>query len=333
MIIAKAPHRVSLFGGGTDLPEWYLRHGGAVLGMAIAQYCYVSLRRLPPYSGAYVHRLVYSRTELVNHLSEIDHPAIRGVLQDAGITEGLEVHHFSDVPHRAGLGSSSAFTVALLLALAAHHGRIVSKDDLAREGIRLEREVIGEAGGHQDQVWSSFGGLARIDFDAAGPHHRPLILPPGRATELMRHLLLLFTGSHRIAAEVEARKIKGLSRAEAEMGRIAALVDEGERVLTADGFDPAALGALLDESWRLKRGLTSGVSTSEIDELYATGLRAGAYGGKLLGAGGGGCLLFCVPPDRREGLKAALGLVEIPLRVDWDGAKIVVYEPNGLGSA
>jgi D-glycero-alpha-D-manno-heptose-7-phosphate kinase len=331
MIIVRVPHRVSLVGGGTDFPAWYEDNGGAVIAFAVQQYCYVSLRVLPSFATNYRHRLVYSKIELVNETHEIDHPAIRAVLEDQGVEDGVEIHHAADVPARAGLGSSSAFTVGLLHALAASRGRMISKDDLAREAIRVEQKVMRESVGSQDQCTAAHGGFNRIDFDDQGPHVRPLVLPRGRVENVLRHLLLVFTGVQRVAAEVETRKIADVARHALDYDHLREMVTAVERTLTAPSFDPRELGLLLSESWQVKRSLTGGVSSEKLDDIFAHALDLGALGGKLLGAGGGGCFLLVVAPEQRATVKYGLGLIEIPLAVDHDGSRIVVYAPNGLG--
>ncbi len=333
MIITRTPHRISLAGGGTDFPAWYNEHGGAVVGFALAHYCYVSLRTLPPYHAGYRHRVVWSKIELVNELWEIEHPAIAAVLADQCVEEGLEIHHAGDVPARAGLGSSSTFTVGLLHALSALRGRMASHEELATEAIRIEQQRMHEAVGSQDQCWAAHGSLNRIDFDASGPRVRRLILPQEREHELLDSLMLLYTGTQRIAAEIEARKVATLDQHHTEMMRLREMVDEVEAILTAPMWRVGALGATLEEGWRLKRGLAPGVSSSALDALYTRAKAAGAAGGKMLGAGGGGCYLFAVEPERRAELRAALAeLIEIPLRIDRDGSRVVVYEPNGWNS-
>jgi D-glycero-alpha-D-manno-heptose-7-phosphate kinase len=332
MIITRTPHRVSLAGGGTDLPAWYRTRRGAVVGFTLAQYCYISLRALPPYHASYRHRIVWSKIELVNELWEIEHPAIAAVLADQCVEEGLEIHHAGDVPARAGLGSSSAFTVGLLNALEAHRGRRITRDRLAAEATRIEQDVIHEAVGSQDQAFAAFGGFNRIDFDASGVRVAPLILPPGREAEILGSLLLLYTTTQRTASEVEARKIAAVEAGanNCALERMLDLVDECEAALTAPVYDHIMLGHILHEGWRLKRGLASGVSTDLLDDLYTAAFEAGASGGKILGAGGGGCLLLCVDPERRSTVLTAMppGLVEIPLVVDRGGSRVVVYEPG-----
>jgi D-glycero-alpha-D-manno-heptose-7-phosphate kinase len=333
MIISRTPYRLSLFGGGTDYPPWFRAHGGAVLGFAIDKYCYISVRRLPPFFE-HRSRIVYSRIEMVRHPREIEHPAARAVLQDQGFEdEGLEIHHDGDIPARSGVGSSSSFTVGLLNALAAFRGRHISKEDLARTAIRIEQDVIGENVGSQDQVWAAYGGMNRIDFDRNGGFQvSPLILPASRQAELMSHMMLFFTGLSRNASDVAGQKIANLQKRADDLRRMRAMVDDATAIL-ADTTRPIAdLGPLLDEGWRLKRGLAERVSTGTIDEIYAEGMAAGAVGGKLLGAGGGGFVAFLVPPARQAAVRERLRkLVQVDVDIDHAGSTIVVYEPRGFG--
>ncbi|AWK90214.1 kinase [Azospirillum thermophilum] len=338
MIISRTPFRVSLFGGGTDFPQWYRRHGGAVIGGAIDKYCYISLRTLPPFFE-HRFRIVYSSIELVKQVEEIRHPAVRAVLGEmgagAGTEVGLEVHHDGDLPARSGLGSSSSFTVGLLNALHAHRGRMICKSDLAQEAIRIEQEVIGEAVGSQDQVWAAHGGLNRIDFRPdGGIEVTPLVLRRERREELEGNLVLYFTGLSRYAVEIEREKLANLDRREAHLHTMRSMVDEASRILCTPGRPLTELGGLLHESWMLKRELSSKVSNRTVDELYATAMSAGALGGKLLGAGGGGFLLLFVPPDRQPDVRRALsGLVTVPFRFEDAGSKIIVYRPDDSSNA
>lgn len=325
MIITRTPHRISLIGGGTDFPDWYNQNGGAVIGFAIRQYCYISLRRLPPYAQQYKHRIVYSQIELVNDLWEIDHPAVRAVLADRCVDEGLEIHHAGDVPSRAGLGSSSAFTVGLLNALTAHSGHRAGCKELADDAIRIEQQVINEAVGSQDQCFAAYGGLNRIDFGPEGYDVNRLIIPKVAQYGLVNHLALYYTGTQRIAAHIEKDKIANINDKTVELAALCGLVDDAQAAITC--MDYEALGNVIHESWELKRSLAAGVTNSELDAIYEKALRLGAYGGKLVGAGGGGCFLFVVPPKKREALKQ-LGLVEVPLDIEPQGSRVIVYD-NG----
>lgn len=334
MIISRTPFRVSLFGGGTDYPQWFREHGGSVLGMAIDKYCYISVRPLPPFFE-HRHRIVYSKIESVNSLDEIQHPAVRGVLKHAGVQIGLEIHHDGDLPARSGMGSSSSFTVGLLNALYALQGRMRSKRQIAEEAIYVEQEVLRENVGCQDQVWAAYGGMNRIDFNEDGTFVvRPMILKKERVAQLMDSLVLYFTGFSRIASEIAAKQIDNLKAKEKSLHIMRDLVDRAEAVLSDPDRDLREIGEMLHASWQLKRELASGVSTGPIDDIYATAIQAGAVGGKLLGAGGGGFLLFYVEPSRQSALRERLDpLIEVRFDIDRAGSSIVVYSPNGLGEA
>jgi len=324
MIIARTPYRVSLFGGGTDYPRWYREHGGAVLGFALEKYCYIAVRTLPPFFE-HKHRIVYSQIETVGSIDEIQHPAVRAVMRETGVTHGLEIHHVGDLPAYSGLGSSSAFTVGLLHAIHVNYGISVTKSFLAREAIRIEQEVIAENVGSQDQIWAAYGGFNRINFFRDGAFQvTPLDISRERETELLSHLLLFFTGVVRHASTIAQYKIANLHCKSDNLHRLDALVAEAEAVLTSPAADIGEIGLILQEGWRLKRDLASAVSSPVIDDIYAEGLRAGARGGKLLGAGGGGFLLFFVDPERQPALRHRLSkLVEVPCAIDRSGSQII----------
>lgn len=331
MIISRTPFRVSLFGGGTDYPAWFREHGGAVLGTAIDKYCYISVRYLPPFFE-HRHRIVYSKVELVREVREIQHPAVRGVLGELAIDAGLEIHHDADLPARSGLGSSSSFTVGLLNAVHAMRGRMVTKSELGREAIRIEQDVLKESVGCQDQIWAAYGGLNKIDFFPDGRFEvTPVIVPPERRRELRQSMMLFFTGFSRYASDFAKDQLDNLKRRAAQLTAMRAMVDHAVDILRDERAPIRELGKLLDESWRLKRELADSVSTGEIDAIYEAGRAAGAVGGKLLGAGGGGFILFIVEPDQREAVRERLQhLIHVSFDFDTEGSKIVLYQPNGL---
>ncbi|MFD2235119.1 kinase [Phaeospirillum tilakii] len=333
MIISRTPYRVSLFGGGTDYPKWSLRHGGAVLGFAINKYCYLSLRQLPPFFE-HRHRIVYSRIELVSGIEEIQHPSVRAVLGEMRIAHGIEIQHQGDLPARSGLGSSSSFTVGLLNALWAARGRMVTKQALAAEAIRIEQQVIGENVGSQDQIWAAYGGMNRIEFNRDGSFAvEPLVMPPGRREALVASLMLVFSGFSRFADQLAARQIANIDRREAQLHAMRAMVDEAAAILQDPARPLAEIGELLHQSWMLKRELADEVSSPEIDAIYRAAREAGAIGGKLLGAGGGGFMLFFVPPERQAAVRARLAdLIHVGFDIDPAGSRIVVYEPDGADS-
>ena len=331
MIISRTPFRVSLFGGGSDYPQWFRQHGGRVIGFTINKYCYISLRQLPPFF-AHRHRVVYSKVETVNELREIQHPSVRCVLQEMRVDQGIEIHHDGDLPARSGLGSSSSFTVGLLNALHAMRGRMTTKKYLAEEAIRIEQDVIGENVGSQDQIWAAYGGLNRIEFHLDGGFEvTPVIIARERRELLVSNMMLFFTGFSRIASEIAGKKIASLEAKSAHVHRMMAMVDASEQILNSEKADIDDIGRMLHEGWRLKRDLTESVSTPEIDEIYAAGMAAGALGGKLLGAGGGGFVLLYVQKQHQQAVRQALSnLIEVNFDIDGSGSKIVVYEPAGL---
>lgn len=331
MIITRTPYRVSLFGGGTDYPTWYREHGGAVLGLAIDKYCYISVRHLPPFFE-HKHRIVYSRIENVHEIAEIEHPAVRSVLQEIGADEGLEIHHDGDLPARSGLGSSSSFTVGLINALCALRGQMVTKHFLAEEAIRIEQEVIVENVGSQDQIWAAYGGFNRIDFKQDGSFAvSPVIVPKARERELLGHLMLFFTGFSRHASEIAKHKIANLNKKAQHLITMHAMVDEAQTILSSPTTDIRQIGKMLHEGWRLKRDLAAEISTSAIDDIYQAGCEAGAVGGKILGAGGGGFILFFVEPAKQQAVRERLKtLIEVEIDIDQSGSSVVLYRPNGF---
>lgn len=330
MIITRTPFRISLFGGGTDYTAWFREHGGAVIGMAIDKYCYITVRHLPPFFE-HRSRIVYSQVELVKEIAEIKHPAVRGILSDMGIDEGLEIHHDADLPARAGLGSSSSFTVGMINALHALNNRMISKERLAREAIRIEQDVLKENVGSQDQLWAAYGGFNRITFHPDGAFTvTPVILPNGRREELNQSLMLFFTGFSRYATDFADSQIKNIGNRTRQLHTMQGMVDTASEILLNPSIPMRELGKLLHEGWCLKRELADNVSNRQIDEIYEAGREAGAIGGKLLGAGGGGFMVFIVEPDKRQQVRERLkDLIHVSVGVDYDGSKIVHYQPNG----
>ena len=331
MIITRTPFRISFFGGGTDYPRWFREHGGAVLATTINKYCYITCRRLPPFFE-HKHRVVYSQIENVKNNDEIQHPAVRAVLNWAKVEDGMEIHHDGDLPARSGLGSSSSFTVGLLHALKGLNGKMASKDGLARDAIHVEQNIIGENVGSQDQVSAAFGGFNRIDFHRNDSFDvAPVILPVHRRAELRDHLMLCFTGVSRIASEVAKSKIDNLMKREKELKLMRAMVDEAIAILQDVSEPIGSFGKLIDASWQYKRSLSDRVSPPEIDILYQAAMDAGAIGGKILGAGGGGFLLIFAKPERHIAIRERLNkLIHVPFDFDDSGSRVVLYQPNGL---
>jgi len=328
MIISRTPFRISFFGGGTDYPAWYLEHGGAVLATTIDKYCYLTVRRLPPFFE-HRYRIVYSQMENTRTIDEIAHPGVRESLRHLGIDEGLEIHHDADLPARSGLGSSSSFTVGLLHSLYGLTGRMPSKRQLALEAIHVERDRIGDTVGAQDQVLAAHGGFNHVRFQRNGEIVvTPLTLSMQRVADLDDHLMLFYTGIQRTASVVAQTYVQDVESKERQLRALGALVDQGIAALSGDG-DIAYFGELLHEAWQIKRSLSASVSTSHIEEIYEAARSAGASGGKVLGAGGGGFMIFFAPPAKQAAVRASLrGLIHVPFRFESSGSQIVFFDPQ-----
>lgn len=327
MIITATPFRMSFFGGGTDFPDFYREHGGAVLSTTFDKYCYVTVRHLPKFFD-YSSEFSYSRLERVNSVDEIQHPAIREAMKYLDMHD-IRLTYEADLPARSGLGTSSSFAVGMLNAFHALKGQYVGKRQLADEAIYLERTLCHESGGVQDQIAASFGGLNRIGFDGSGYKVSPIIISPDRKLLLNRNLMLFFTGFSRFSFEIQSDTQNALKGQTGRLIEMCRLVDEAERVLVSPNADLNDFGKLLDYTWRLKRGMTSKISTGSIDALYQTAVKAGALGGKLLGAGGGGFLLFYVEPEKQETVRKALqNLLYVPFKFEDQGTRVLYYTPE-----
>lgn len=326
MIISRTPYRISFFGGGTDYHSWYQTHGAAVLSTTINQYCYLQCRNLPPFFE-HKSRVVWSRIEEVAEHEDIQHPAVKAILNYLQINHGVEILHQGDLPARSGLGSSSSFTVGLLHAMYALRGMISSKRELACEAIHIERDILKENVGVQDQIATAYGGLNKIIINADGDFEvRPLVLPYARSCELHDHLLLFFTGVSRTASEIAADKIKSIPGKSDELHQMQRMVDEAESILCT-GQDITRFGELLHETWMLKRQISSKIAPAFIDEIYERARRAGAIGGKLLGAGGGGFMLFFVKPEDKLSVCEALkDILLVPFDFESSGSQIIFYD-------
>lgn len=324
MIITRTPFRISFFGGGTDYPAWYENHGpGAVLSTTIDKYCYLTCRYFPPFF-AHRYRISHSGQEFVNTIEEITHPAIRETLRFLEIKEGLSIAHDGDLPARSGLGTSSAFTVGLLHALYGLQGILPEKRKLALEAIKIEQEWTKENVGSQDQTAAAFGGLNKIEF--GGPQLitvHPLTVDPERLEELHSCLMLFFTSFARNASEIAWEQIRSIPVKKRELLTMRQMVEAGMAILNSgDNLD--RFGQLLHESWQIKRTLSSQISTHLVDNIYQTALTAGARGGKLLGAGGGGFILFFARPEQQPKIREALkNLLEVPFCFDFLGSQII----------
>lgn len=333
MIISRTPHRISFFGGGTDYPSWYLEHGGKVLGAAIDKYCYITCRELPPFFK-HKHRFAYSKMETVTAIDEIQHPSVRETLRYLKIERGLEVHHDGDIPARSGMGSSSAFTVGLLKTLYALDGKVITKEELYKEAIHIEQNLIRENVGSQDQVWAACGGLNTIRFLQSGEIIvEPIIMKEEYLRSFENKFMLFFTGLSRNASVIAQEQIQNTHRNRNELFKMRELVDEAYKILTSGKDDFIDFGRLLNETWQLKRKLSSKITTRDIDDVYETAVKNGAVGGKLCGAGGGGFIVFYVETENQERVKKALNnFLHVPFKFDFSGSEIIVYKPDYLNN-
>ncbi len=327
MIITQTPFRMSFFGGGTDFPSYYKEHGGAVISTSFDKYCYVTVRHLPPFFDYKTH-LTYSKEEKVSSVADIKHPAIRNAMQWLGMDD-IRLTYESDLPARSGLGTSSSFAVGMLEAFYALKGQYADKRKLADDAIYLERTLCAESGGVQDQIAAAFGGLNRINFSRDGYSVNPVIISPERKKQLNRSLMLFFTGFSRFSSDIQKGTEVSMKDKTVQLKEMYRLVDEAEQVLVNRDRSLDEFGRLLDYTWKLKRGISGGISTDTIDGQYQKALDAGALGGKLLGAGGGGFLLFYVPEDKQASVREAMkGLLYVPFKFENDGTKVIHYSPE-----
>lgn len=326
MIITKTPFRMSFFGGGTDMPEFFREHGGAVISTSFDKYCYVNVRHLPPFFDYYTE-LSYAKTERVVDVNEIEHPAIREAMKMLDMHD-IRLTYEADLPARTGLGTSSSFAVGMLNAFYALKGKYADKKRLSDEAIYLERVLCNEAGGWQDQIAAAYGGLNRINFHGDSYDVQPIIISPERKRQLNKNLMMFFTGFTRFSSEIQ-QSSKSMVDKTAQLLDMLAIVDEAEKVLEDKYSDLDEFGRLLDKSWRLKKQTGNKVSTGSIDELYEKAIAAGALGGKLLGAGGGGFLLFYVPEDKQPAvMKAMEKLMYVPFEFENGGTRVIHYTPE-----
>ncbi len=326
IVITQTPFRISFFGGGTDFPGFYQEHGGSVISTSIDKFCNITSRHLPPFFD-YSSELVYSTREHVSSVDEIKHPLIRETMRWMNVKK-IYVAYDADLPGRSGLGTSSSFAVGMINAFYTLDGKYVDKKQLAKDAIYVERVLCKESGGIQDQIAAAYGGLNRIDFKQDGFNVRPIIISNQRKCKLNDHLMLFFTGFSRFSSDVSVEHEKAIKSKTNELLEILSLVDEAEKVLTGNG-DLCQFGRLLDYTWKLKRGLTSKVTTNAIDAVYDTAMKAGAVGGKLLGAGGGGFFLFFVEPDKRKNVLEALSsFMEVPFKFEDGGTRVLYYTPE-----
>ena len=326
MIITRTPLRISFFGGGTDFPSYYEEHGGAVLSTTIDKYQYITCRKLMPYWD-YKHQFRYgSAYEAVNTFDEIKHPSIRETLRFFNLNYGLDLTYNTDVPARSGMGSSSAFTVGLVNALYGMNGKMANKRKLAVDAIHIERDMIGEVVGVQDQIAAAFGGFNHITFRKGGGFFvHPVTITQARKLELERHLVLIFSGFQRFAVDIEKDKVSNFSKKQSSLEQMTEMVDEALEILTGDS-DILEFGKLLNKAWELKKSLSGKVSTNELDKMYEIGLKNGAVGGKLLGAGGGGFMLFFCEPSKQGNLIDSLkNYLHITFHFEDNGSQVIYY--------
>ncbi len=328
MIITKTPFRMSFFGGGTDMESFFREYGGAVLSTTFDKYCYVNVRHLPRFFD-YSTELSYSKTERVTNVDDIRHPAVRNAMKLLDMHE-IRLTYEADLPARSGLGTSSSFAVGMLNAFYCLKGKYASKKKLADEAIYLERVMCEEAGGWQDQIAAAFGGMNRIEFNKDGTYDvRPIIIHPDRKKQLNDNLMMFFTGFTRFSSDMQKANQSGYDEKIKQLQQMYALVDEAEAVLEDKHSDLDEFGRLLDKTWRLKRQTGGAITTNSIDALYEKGIAAGALGGKLLGAGGGGFLVFYVAPDKQQAVMDAMSdLLYVPFKFEDGGTRVIHYSPE-----
>jgi D-glycero-alpha-D-manno-heptose-7-phosphate kinase len=333
MIISRTPYRISFFGGGTDYPAWYRKNGGAVLATAIDKYCYLTCRYLPPFFE-HRFRLVYSKIEACHTVDEIKHPSAREILKYLQIDRGVEIHHDGDLPARSGMGSSSSFTVGLLHALHALKGYMPNKRQLAHEGIHIEQECLKENVGSQDQVTAAYGGFNQINFLENGEISiRPITVLQDRMAELNSHLMLFYTGIIRTASDIAGTFVKKIGEREQQLRLLHGMVEESISILNSSD-DITRFGLLLHEAWKTKRSLSAHITNSDVEEIYSEAMTAGAIGGKLAGAGGGGFMLLFVHPANQQKVTERLNkLIHVPFEFDFSGSQIIFYDAEADYSA
>lgn len=329
MIISRTPFRISFFGGGTDYPVFYKEYGGAVLSTTINKFCYIVCRYLPPFF-THKYSIKYRRIEETKTIAEIQHPSARECLKFLKMEQGMEIQHNADLPAMSGLGSSSAFTVGLLHALYALRGEMKTKRQLALDAINVEQNLIKENVGSQDQTTVAFGGMNKVEFGGSQKITvYPVTLNQSKLDALQNHLMLFFTGFARNASKIALEQIKKTPGKISELKAMMNMVDDAITVLNGKPGDMADFGRLLHETWQIKRSLTPLIANSSINEIYNAGREAGALGGKLLGAGGGGFMLFFVKPELRQKVRYKLGkLLHVPFRFENLGSQIIYYAPE-----
>jgi len=326
MIISKTPYRLSLFGGGTDYPDWFQSNQTKIISAAMAHYCYINLKKLPPYFD-YVNRVIYSKIESVSDVSQIDHPSVRECLKYYGIPNGISITHDGDLPARSGIGSSSSFTVGLIHAILTSQGKLPTPYGLAMDAINMEQNYIGESVGVQDQIMAAYGGIRVIELSGANIKVRDLRIKDDYVLDLEKHIMLGFSGIDRFSNVHAKQQIDAIKEGKSKklLEEITTITDTALHIFESYG-KINEIGNLLNYQWERKRQLTSSVTTDYIDTIYNKAMNAGAYGGKLMGAGGGGFFMFLAPPDAHEKIKQAIPEINvwIPFSFDFDGSKIIM---------
>lgn len=328
MIISKTPYRLSLFGGGADYPSWFVSRETKLISAAMANYCYISVKQLPPYFD-YVNRVIYSKIESISTFDEIEHPSVRACLKHLGVPNGISITHDGDLPARSGIGSSSSFTVGLVNALQKYLGKQLTPHELAMEAINIEQNIIGESVGVQDQIMAAYGGIKVLELSGANMNVRDLRIPDSYVLELEDHIMLGFSGISRLS-EVQAKKqVDSIKEGKSvqTLEAMQKLTNEALRVFEKESnVSIKDIGLLLQEQWNYKKTLTDSVSNDDINSTYEAAINAGAYGGKLMGAGGGGFFMFLAPPEAHQKIKDALKQINvwIPFNFDYEGSKIIM---------
>jgi D-glycero-alpha-D-manno-heptose-7-phosphate kinase len=327
MIIIRTPYRISLFGGSTDYPAWYREHGGAVISTTINKYSFLVLRKLPPIFD-YKYRIRYYDRQETNSVEDIQVPVIREAIRHMGFTDGLDITHHGDLPNRTGVGSSSSFTVGLLHGLSVLQNKNPTKRELALEAINLEQNILGESVGSQDQVAAAFGGFNKITFGGASEFLcSPMHVNKNTIKELESWVQVFFTEQLRNASDIAEKKIENIKSKSVDLNVVKQITEEAEKILFSNSETKVQeLGRLMNEQWQHKKTIEKSITNSDIDEIYTKGIRAGAVGGKLLGAGGGGFMLFLTPPERQKSVAYALGLKEVPIDFEYLGSQLIYHD-------
>jgi D-glycero-alpha-D-manno-heptose-7-phosphate kinase len=323
MIISKTPYRISFFGGGTDFPDYYNNHDGCVIGSTIDKYCYISLRKLPPFFKN-KHRIVWSKIQLPNTINQIRHPSIKGILNYFKIKEGIEIHHIGDLPAFSGIGSSSSFSVGLINALLTLRDKKLDKKKLGKLSLYIEHNILKEYVGSQDQIWASHGGMNFINFNKKEIRLNKIKITEERKKKLSSNLILFFTGKSRFSGKIEQKKISKIDKNLKTLDEMKKYVFFCKKILE-ENSPLVEFGDLLNDYWNLKKKLLNNISNTQIDELYKEAMISGARGGKIIGAGGGGFILFYAKPEIQKKLIYKFSkLIPVNFNFSEEGSKIIL---------